>query len=159
MTAEEYRRRVLGKHSQAKGKRGESVAERLLRQKGVLMVEKIATPVKIVDSKRTRGRQWHRIVWGEKVSGDRRGLLPGGRRVLAEVKSRQHNLRWSDFQAHQIEALNENHAHGGLSLVVYIHPQVHVVMEWPMEGFDGSYSSITPEEAPDHEWKGVENDA
>lgn len=153
MTRDEILAAYRGRRSQKKGKESEGLAEMLLRLKGVEMVEKIATPFVITDTRRDRYGTWYRIVWEQKVSGDRRGILRGGRRVLAEVKARKHNLQWSNFEDHQVEALNRNHELGGLSLVVYIHPTINVVMEWPIPGF-GPGVGISPEEAELYEWSG-----
>lgn len=145
---------LAGAHSQAKGAWGEGVAKVLLEAKGVQMVEQIATPVRIVGTTKLSGQTYYAIIWGEKVSGDWRGILPGGVRVLAEAKARDHNLRWSDLQDHQREALDKNHECGGVSLLVYVHPDVRVVMRWPVPGF-APYKSITPERAKEMEWSGV----
>lgn len=146
---------IRGKYSQAKGKRGEDIAATLLRQRGVLMVEKIATPVRIIGTVKIRGEKYHKIVWGEKVSGDYRGLLPGGRRVLCEAKAPQNNLRWSDFTEHQRQQLTKNAKAGGLSLVAYLSDRGNFLMQWPIPGFR-KYTSIAPEKAAGLQWHGIQ---
>ena len=143
-----------GAISQAKGAKGEDIADLVLRSKGVRMVEKIATPVRIIARKRMHGSDWFRLAWGEKVSGDRMGILDGGRRVLAEVKTRDRNLRWKDLEDHQVLALTENAALGGLSLVVFVHPGGIAVLEWPIEGF-GPGKGLTITRALELAWPGV----
>lgn len=152
VTASDYDRAMAslrGKRSQAKGAAGEDVAERVLREAGIRMVERIATPFKII----ARNGDWVKGVWEEKVSGDRRGILPGGCRVLCEVKSVDRNLRPSDFAAHQIAALTENAELGGLSLVVFVHEGEGAILQWPIDGFRPG-RGISFERARELAWKG-----
>lgn len=131
----------MGRFSQQRGKQGEQIARLQLQLLGVEMLEKIATPVRVIDRKfiRLPGRRikewWCRIVWGEKVSGDWRGVMPGGCRVLAEVKFTENGrLTWSTFEDHQREALTQNHELGALSLVVWVTDYEPYVMRWPIIG-------------------------
>ena len=134
---------MFNKRSQRIGAAGEDQAARALSRIGVEMVEKIATPVKI---SRASGRP---VVmgWDEKVSGDHRGILYGGRSVLAETKTiMDRNLRYSDLRPHQPERLKIHATFGGLSLLVWIHHSGIYIMEFPIDGFE-SGKSITPEQA------------
>lgn len=110
------------------------MAESVLRSIGVEMVEKIGTPVTLLPAK---APGTYRVIWGEKVSGDRRGIIPGsGRSVLVEVKTiYDRNLRWSDMRDHQPGRLTEHAEHGGLSLLVWVHSSGVCVMRWPVDGF------------------------
>jgi len=130
----------MSRKEQRIGKAGEDWAMNAVRGVGVEMVERIGTPVKIVG---TRG-EWYRIKWGEKVSGDARGVLPGGRSVLVETKTiRDRNLRWSDLRTHQPGRLSQHAELGGLSLLVWVHSTGIYVMEWPIRDFRHG-KSITP---------------
>lgn len=158
MTLEEYQekyaRKARAKRSQRKGKVGEDIATAALQAKGVRMVDKIATPVRIVATKKASGQTWHRVVWEERVRGDRSGILPGGRRVLAEVKTRDEKLSLSDFEDHQIAALHVNGRYGGLSLVVWVSLSGTFVMEWPIPGLK-KFHPLSVEQARELEWEGV----
>lgn len=133
----------MSRSEQHTGKAGEARALRVLHSRGVEMVEKIGTPVRIIASK----GGWHRIVWGDKVSGDHRGILPGGRSVLAETKTiLDRNLHYSDLRDHQPDRLTLHAELGGLSLLVWVHQTGIFVMQWPIDGFVKG-TGITPEEA------------
>src|SRR3990167_3160143 len=121
------------------GKEGEERAANALRSKGVEMVEKIGTPVRIVPGRAP--------LWGEKVSGDHRGVLPGGTSVLAETKTiMDRNLVWSNLREHQPGRLTRHAELGGISLLVWVHSTGVYVMLWPVEGF-GPRKSISPDRA------------
>lgn len=126
------------------GKIGQEHAAAALRRLGVNMVEKIGTPVKIIPA-RVKGT--YTVVWGEKVSGDHRGILANGVSVLAETKTiMDRNLVWSDLREHQPGALSQHAEYGGVSLLVWVHSTGVYVMRWPIVGF-GPRKSITPERA------------
>jgi hypothetical protein len=126
------------------GKIGQEHAAAALRRLGVNMVEKIGTPVKLIPA-RVKGT--YKVVWGEKVSGDHRGILEDGTSVLAETKTiMDRNLVWSDLRDHQPERLSEHAQYGGVSLLVWVHSSGVYVMRWPVRGF-GPRKSITPEVA------------
>lgn len=125
------------------GKYGQERAAAALRSLGIEMVEQIGTPVFLIPAERARNTYF--VTWGEKVSGDHRGILPGGRSVLAETKTiMERNLRWSDLRDHQPGRLDEHSKHGGLSLLVWVHTTGVHVMQWPVHGF-GPGESLTPE--------------
>jgi len=134
----------MTKREQRIGKIGQEHAAGALRRAGVNMVEQIGTPVKLIPA-RQKGA-W-KVIWGEKVSGDHRGILADGRSVLAETKTiMDRNLSWSDLRDHQPDRLSEHHNHNGLSLLVWVHSTGVYLMKWPIEGF-GPRKSITPERA------------
>lgn len=128
----------MTRQQQKIGQHGQDLAAATLRGLGIRMVEKIGTPVHLIPSRvHMRGEsQTYQVIYGEKVSGDHRGILPGGRSVLVEVKTiLDRNLRWSDLREHQPERLTEHADLGGLSLLVWIHHTGVYVMRFPMDGF------------------------
>jgi hypothetical protein len=126
------------------GKIGQEHAAAALRRIGVNMVEKIGTPVKLIPA-RVKGT--YTVVYGEKVSGDHRGILDDGTSVLAETKTiMDRNLVWSDLRDHQPGRLEEHAEFGGVSLLVWVHSSGVYVMRWPVAGF-GPRKSITQEQA------------
>lgn len=135
----------MSRREQKIGKAGQGVAAGALRRLGVECVEEIGTPVKLTPSR--IDPHAFRVVFGEKVSGDHRGLLPGGRSVLAETKTvMEHNLRWSDFRPHQPGCLEAHAENGGVSLVVWVHATGVYVLRWPIPGF-GPGKSVDMETA------------
>ena len=98
-----------------------------LRSLGYVNLMRIATPVRIVGTRRIGRGTWYRIVWADPVPGDIMGETPDGRGLLAEVKTVEHNLRWSDFRSHQPPALS---AWNGDALVVWVHTTGVYVMRW-----------------------------
>ncbi len=130
------------------GKQGQEIAAAALRRIGVNMIEKIGTPVKVIPKGMKDRVQVFQVIWGEKVSGDHRGILDDGTSVLAETKTiLDRNLRWSDLREHQPGRLTEHHNHGGLSLLVWVHSEGTYVMEWPIIGFEKERDSLLPSEA------------
>ena len=120
------------------GKHGQEVAASALRRLGVEMVEEIGTPVHLIP---TGNQGAFRVVYGEKVSGDHRGILPGGQSVLAETKTIvDRNLRYSDLREHQPGRLSTHAALGGLSLLVWVHHSGVYIMRWPVPGFEARKS-------------------
>jgi len=122
------------------GSSSEEAAAAQLRAMGFRMVEPIQTGWRVVRDR--HGRIVHAFPL-EKVSGDIRAVAPGGKSVLVEVKERNRNLRWSDFEPHQRQALDDHAALAWVSLVVWLHQGQFYVMPWPIPGF-GSRKSITP---------------
>ncbi len=119
------------------GKAGESLAAGVLGRLGVHMVQEIATPKTVI-----RGR----VRYLKKVSADIDGILSDGRRVLAEVKTVEHNLVWSDFSPHQPGRLTMNAEWNAISLVVWVHSTGVKVLKWPIADFRKG-KGITPERA------------
>lgn len=119
-----------------RGDHGQNIAARALEALGVNMVEKIGTPVKLIPYHLGARRDVYRVIWGEKVSGDHRGLLVNGASVLAETKTiLDRNLRYSDLREHQPGKLQEHAESNGLSLLVWVHSSGVYVMRWPIDGF------------------------
>lgn len=134
----------MSRHEDRIGKIGQEQAAAALRRVGVEMVERIGTPTKLIPA-RVAGT--YKVIWGEKVSGDHRGILPGGISVLAETKTIMYrNLAWSDLRDHQPGRLDQHAEFGGVSLLVWVHSSGVYVMRWPVDGF-GPRKSITPEQA------------
>lgn len=129
------------------GDNGEKQAKSHLSGIGIEMLEKIGTPVKL---SKILGH-WHPkafiVNFGEQVSGDHRGIMPGGRSVLVEVKSYwDGNLQYSKLRPHQPDRLRKHAEWGGLSLLVWVHHSGIYVMEFPIEGFEKG-KSLTPQRA------------
>lgn len=118
-----------GRYAQAVGAAGEELAAKVLAGRGVRMVERIATPTKLI-----RGR----MIYSAKVSGDHMGILvPSGVRVLTEVKTiHDRNLRWGDLRSHQPERLSLNKEFGGVSLLVWVSGDGVFVMDWNFPSWD-----------------------
>lgn len=135
----------MTKYEQRIGQIGQNHAANALRGIGVMCVEKIATPVRLLPA---RAKGTFKVVWGEVVSGDHRGIIPGkGTSVLAETKTiLDRNLRYSDLRDHQPERLTEHHENNGISLLVWVHSTGIYIMRWPITYFVKG-KSITPEEA------------
>jgi len=130
----------MSRQQQRTGKVGEEFARRALEAVGVRMVEKIGTPVRIVPGRRP--------IYGERVSGDHRGVAPGGISVLAETKTIVgRNLVYSDLREHQPGRLTLHADLDGISLLVWVYAADEVfIMRWPVPGFEPG-TSITPERA------------
>ncbi len=135
----------MSRKEQSIGKQGQELAAASLRAVGVELVEQIGTPVRLIPHPKQTG--YYRVIYGDKVSGDHRGVLPGGRSVLAETKTiLDRPLRWSDFREHQPGALSAHVDAGGISLVVWVNQYGAHVLQWPIVGF-GPGKSIDFEKA------------
>lgn len=141
-----------GKQNKAMGAEGEKKAARALGRLGLVMVEEIGTPIKIVAKQWIGKFWWYRIVWGKKVSGDHTALIPnsGGRRVLIEVKTtkERQNLVFSKLESHQPQRLTMNVNYEAVSLLVWVRLDAGIVniMQWPVPEFRKGMG-ITPERA------------
>lgn len=123
------------REQQLVGKHGQNLAASSMSQIGIEMVEQIGTPVKLTPASSTR-KDIFRVAFGEKVSGDHRGILYGGISVLAETKTiLDRNLRYSDLREHQPGRLSAHATFGGVSLLVWVHNSGVYIMRWPIEGF------------------------
>lgn len=131
------------KREQRIGKHGQNTAAAVLSGRcGINMVEQIGTPV-ILLPVQTQRRNTYQVIFGEKVSGDHRGLIGNGISVLAETKTiLDRNLRYSDLREHQPARLSEHANYGGISLLVWVHGTGAYVMRWSVEGFEAG-TSIT----------------
>jgi len=126
------------------GNHGENLAKSVLASRGVLMVEKIGTPIKALRQR----SGLYKVVWEEKVSGDHRGIMYDGRSVLAETKTvLTRNLRWSDFSEHQPLRLAE-HRKFAVSLLVWVHETGTFVLDFAFPNGDfGPGHGLTPNRA------------
>lgn len=129
------------------GDHGEQLARSVLSGMGLEMIEKIGTPVKLIPVKSANFKNAYFVIWGEKVAGDHRAILPDGRSVLIEVKTIYgRNLTWSDLREHQPGKLSEHADWNGLSLLVWVHDDGVYAMRWPVVGFAPG-KGITPSQA------------
>ena len=134
------------KQQQRIGRAGQNQAAAILSKIGIEMVEQIGTPVHLIPAHEHR-KDVFRVIFGEKVSGDHRGILYGGRSVLAETKTiMDGNLQYSQLREHQPGRLSAHATFGGLSLLVWVHATGIFVMRWPIEGFEPG-KGISPERA------------
>jgi len=124
--------RTTNKRNRKRGFSVEQAAAKQLRMLGLRMVEPIETGWRII---RDRNGKIINAFPVEKVSGDIRAIIPGGTSVLVEVKERDRNLRWSDFEAHQRDALTEHAELGGVSLVMWLHNGWFYTFCWPIPNF------------------------
>lgn len=144
--------RLRGKRNRAVGEQCEWIAKRALAETGVIMLERVHTPWRIQRAMRG-GRN---VIVGalpmEKVAGDFRGVLPGGRSFLCESKHREGNLKHSDIEPHQRAALDAHLFAGGYSLVAWtvLEPVATCyLLPWDLllaTGFRAR-SSVSPEQA------------
>jgi hypothetical protein len=119
------------------GKHGQETAASYLSGFGLEMVEPIGTPVTLVS---VGGRKdVFRVIFGEKVSGDHRALLPDGTSVLIETKTvTDGNLTYSHMRDHQPERLSRHASIGrAVSLLVWVHHSGIYVMRWKSDGIEG----------------------
>lgn len=144
MTEHKSDRRWQGYKNRASGELGEKLVSLALQKMGFRMVEKVATPWRVIFKN-------HRPIHAfpvEKVSGDFRAIEPStGRQVLVEVKTHDADtLPWSSFQPHQIHALQENSDCKGLSLMAWVREGVVHIIYWPAAGFGpGKSMKYAPE--------------
>lgn len=138
----------MGKVSTTLGAAGEDQGRAALARAGVNQVERVGTPVKLVAvSPAFTKRGIFKVDFGERVAADYRGVLTGGRSVLAEVKTGfGRNLTWSDLRPHQPQALTDHAFHGGLSLLVWVTDNGVHILKWPIPGFKKG-KGLTPERA------------
>lgn len=144
----------MTRREQQVGKQGEALALSALRSIGVEQIEHIGTPVRLIASGKNDGT--FRVVYGEPVAADFRGVLPkqvyydedepsiiAGVSVMAEVKTiLDRNLRYSDLRPHQPGKLTEHSDLGGISLLVWVHSSGVYVMRWPIPGFSPGFGII-----------------
>lgn len=130
--------KVTGPENQKVGEAGQQQGAGALRRAGVEQVEHIGTPIKRIPhpDKKWAALGYARIIYGERVAGDHRGVLPGGRSVLAEIKTVfEGNLLWKHFKPHQPDKLTAHAEAGGLSVVVWVGPRGAMILRWPIPGF------------------------
>ena len=126
--------RIRGQKNTKRGQATEQLAELWLRQAGYVCIERIETPWRI----HRRGGKIVGATPKKQVSGDFTAIDPySGRHVHVEVKSRERNtLRWSDFEDHQVEALDRKADAGAICFVLWVKPPTEIqIYNWPVEGF------------------------
>ena len=144
-----------GRENQLHGAHGEQLASSVLVGMGVNDPEKIGTPVQLTPyfkyGKKAPEKGVFRVKFGEKVSGDRRGVLDNGISVLIEVKTLldKDRIIFSDMRDHQPERLARHASYGkALSLLVWVHSSGVYAMRFPIAGF-GPGKSIKLKQAID----------
>ena len=139
---DEHKKLMRSERSRRNVKRGyksQDVAEKYLRKIGFLFVEPIETGWVIIrkyDSRTKKNKIVHAFP-KKKVSGDFTCVERGtGRAIHIEVKSMPDKLLWSNFEPHQIEALNEKSKENVLCFVAWVRSPVEVkLLQWPIFGF------------------------
>ncbi len=121
------------------GEQAQMLVGHLLLSRGLVAVERIETGMRPVRKWDPRARR-SVIIGGRhvaRVSGDWRAMLPGSARtVLVEVKKRvDDQLSLSDFEAHQLVALQDYHRAGAIALVGWVHGGGPELLRWPIDGF------------------------
>lgn len=146
----------MSRINQLIGRHGQNQAASYLRELGLLMVEEIGTPIHISTVKipgYAHRKDIYRVVFGTKVSGDHRALLPDGSAVLIEVKTvLEENLTYSKMREHQPDRLSQHAGIGkAVSLLVWVHSTGIYVMQWEKDGIQGFgfRKSLTPQMAQD----------
>ena len=136
----------MTRQQQSIGKHGQKFARSMLSGLGLEFIEEIGTPVILIPVSGPR-KNIYQVIWGDKVAGDHRAMLPDGRSVLIEVKTiLDRNLTGSDLREHQPMKLQQHADFNGLSLLVWVHDTGVYVMRCPIAGF-GPGKGITPERA------------
>lgn len=141
-TQKTIRRSKTGRVNRKVGDEAESVAIEALDRLGVKLLEHIKVGYKVIFAKMPDGIRANmkkplKAFPLDPVSGDIRGVLPGGVSVHAECKFRTEKLCWSDFEPHQIEHLDKHAEAGAVSLVVWVislWPKECFVLRWPVDG-------------------------
>lgn len=129
-----------GRLIQKKGDMGERIAKAQLSLLGIELIERVATPVSL---RPYRDKITGNIIPGvfhvkyrERVSGDIRGVWPGGKSVHCEVKLRDKpRLRHSDIRKHQRDWLDAHDKTGGISLLIWVSGTDIFVLRWPIPDF------------------------
>lgn len=146
MAARRPANQLQGKRNWRNGNTGQNIIEDRLRQLGVQMVETISVGWNVRFKPGTR--QPVSAYPLKRVSGDIRGLIHGGRSVLAEVKRSDDRLIFSELYDHQVTSLNTHLAAGGLSLLGFVWQFDGggcSVMVWPVAGFAPGKSISVPQ--------------
>lgn len=123
-------KRTQGKRNHRNGDKAQDIGERVMRGLGFKFVERIETGFKVTRS----GTRITGAFPCSKVSGDIRAVGHKGQAVLCEVKYRESKLKWSDFQAHQLEAMQAITDAGGAAFVVWVAsfvPERAYLLHWP----------------------------
>ncbi len=148
---------MRGRINRRQGEAGESIAKYQLGVLGVCQLEDIHNHwrlIRWVD----KTRMVAQVAAATKVAGDLTGILPGGRRVLAEVKDcDESTLVYSRLKPHQHNQLRQNADLGGLSLIVWVRYGQPLVIDYSLLdnlGY-GPGKSISLDMAAAAAWRGV----
>lgn len=134
----------MSRVSQSIGAAGDEQGAAALARMGVLLLERVSTPIRRIPH--PTQREYCKVIYGEPVSGDWRGVWVDGTSVLVEIKTAMdRNLVWSDFKPHQPGALSA-HAELAMSLLVWVSSAGIFVLHWPVPGF-GPGHGLTVERA------------
>jgi penicillin-binding protein-related factor A (putative recombinase) len=142
-------KRAQGKRNHKNGDKAQDIGERVMRDLGFKMVERVETGFKVI-------RSGSRITGAfpcSKVSGDIRAVGNKGQAVLAEVKYREGKLKWSDFEKHQLESMQAITEDGGAAFVVWVAsfiPERVYMLHWPFQCLKKG-RAITERECTDFE--------
>ena len=109
-------RKAQGRKNHKNGDKAQLIAERVMRELGFNMVERVETGFKLIRT----GKRITGAFPCSKVSGDIRAIGDGGKAILCEVKYREGKLKWSDFEEHQLEAMQATKEAGGEAFVVWV---------------------------------------
>jgi len=138
----------MSRANQQIGKHGQAQAASYLSGIGLLMVEEIGNPYRII---RKMSNGHYEVVFADLASGDHNARLPDGSFVLIETKSvMDGNLTYSHLREHQPERLSRHASIGwAVSLLVWVHHSGIYVMQWEADGIEdfAPYKSITPQRA------------
>lgn len=138
--------------SQMRGDQGQNQAAAFLSELGIQCVERVGTPMKLTPFHLEGRKDVYSVRFGEKVSGDHRGVFPDGRSFLAETKTIYgRNLQYGDLRPHQPGKLSEHAKAGGISALVWVHDNGICAMQWLPHGIPGfeAGKGITVDRAKD----------
>jgi penicillin-binding protein-related factor A (putative recombinase) len=141
--------RERGKRNHKNGDKAQEIGERVMRDLGFKMVERVETGFKVIRC----GKQITGAFPCSKVSGDIRAVGHKGQAVLCEVKYRENKLKWSDFEKHQLEAMQDITEAGGAVFVVWVAsfiPERAYLLHWPFQCLKKG-RAITEQECADLE--------
>ena len=140
---------LRGKANKKAGESAELIAIKALRTLGFKCVEKIETGFTL---KRMNGK----IVGAfpcKAVSGDIRAIGHAGKAIYCECKYRPLKLKWSDFEQHQLKAMQDVTEAGGVAFVAWVaclNPERIYLLQWPFNLLKKG-RAITEMEASDRE--------
>lgn len=120
------------------GKRGQNIAMEALAAAGYVCIEPIETGWVIV--RRYNPRTKKSVIVSafpkEKVSGDIKAIDPAtGKAVHVEVKAVKGNLRFSELDQHQVEALDTVVMAGAIAILAWVRGSMCRLYRWPVDGF------------------------
>lgn len=125
---------MRGKRSRDIGANGETLVRAELARLGMREIRRVHTPWKII---RNSTGQIVDAVPQESVEGDFRCIDQTGKSVLVEAKTHTATDRvvWSDFEDHQIDAMDRHVQCNGRAFIAVVLNDRAFVLSWPIEGF------------------------